>query len=199
MILSFSPGVNMENSIERNKKLLSRETTALLIIDIQEKILAVMKSHDVVVQNTLKLIKGFKILNIPIFYTEQYPKGLGSTAPVLLKELEGLSAIQKMSFSCSLAGNLFTRLKDNKVSQVVIAGIESHVCIQQTALDLIANGFQTDLAADATASRNDHDYKFALDRMRAHGVEITTTEAILFELLTYSGTDEFKMISKIIK
>ncbi len=189
----------MEGSIERNKKILSRDKTALLVVDIQERILAVMKSQDTVVQNTLKLIKGFKVLNIPIFYTEQYPKGLGSTTISILKELEGLSAIQKMGFSCSLAGNLFTRLKDNKVSQVVLAGIESHVCIQQTALDLVANDFQVNLAADATTSRNDNDYKFALDRMRAHGIEITTTESILFELLTYSGTDEFKLISKIIK
>lgn len=189
----------MESSVERNKLILSRDTTALLVVDIQEKILSVMKDPDYVVKNTLKLIKGFKVLNIPIFYTEQYPKGLGATAGPLLKELEGLSAIQKTSFSCALAGNLFTRLKDNNVSQVVVAGIESHVCIQQTALDLIANGFQANLAADATSSRNDSDYKFALDRMRAHGVEITTTESILFELLSVAGTDEFKMISKIIK
>ncbi len=189
----------MDGIIERNKIILTRDKTALLVIDIQEKILTVINGSDNVVKNTLKLIKGFKVLNIPIFYTEQYPKGLGVTSAPLLKELEGLSAIQKMSFSCSGAGNLFTRLKDNNVSQVVIAGIESHVCVQQTALDLLANGFQVDLAADATSSRNETDYKFALERMRAHSVEITTTESILFELLTYSGTDEFKEISKIIK
>ena len=189
----------MEGIIERNKKILTRDCCALLLIDIQEKILSVMNSPDAVIQNTLKLIKGFKVLNIPIFYTEQYPKGLGPTASLILKELEGLSAIQKMGFSCSLAGNLFTRLKDNNVSQVVLTGIESHVCIQQTALDLVANDFQVNLAADATSSRSDRDYKFALDRMRAHGIEITTSESILFELLTYSGTDEFRMISEIIK
>jgi nicotinamidase-related amidase len=189
----------MDTIVERNKKILSREKTALLLIDIQEKILAVMKNPEQVVQNSLKLIKGFKALNIPIFYTEQYPKGLGPTAAALLKELEGLSAIQKMSFSCSGAGNFFVRLKDNSVSQVIVAGIESHVCVQQTTLDLIANGFQVDLAADAVSSRKDLDYKFALDRMRTHGAEVTTTETILFELLNVCGTDEFKAISKIVK
>ena len=189
----------MESMIERNKKILSREKTALLLIDIQEKILAVMKNHEQVIQNSLKLIKGFKTLNIPIFYTEQYPKGLGSTAAMLLKELEGLSAIQKMSFSCSGAGNFFVRLKDNNVSQVVVAGIESHVCVQQTTLDLLANGFQVDVAADAISSRKEIDYKFALDRMGTHGAEITTTESILFELLNVCGTEEFKAISKIVK
>ncbi len=189
----------MEGIIERNKKILTRDCCALLLIDIQEKILSVMKEPEMVVNNSLKLIKGFKILNVPIFYTEQYPKGLGITAAPLLSEMEGLNAIQKTSFSCFGAGNFFTRLRDNKVTQVVIAGIESHVCVQQTVLDLIASGFQTNVAADATSSRNEMDYKFALKRMRAHGAEVTTTEAILFELLTNSETDEFKEISQIIK
>lgn len=189
----------METIIERNKKILTRGKTALLLIDIQENILAVMNEPEKVIKNSLNLIKGFKALNIPIFYTEQYPKGLGTTAPSLLKELEGLSVIQKMSFSCSGVPNFFTRLIDNNVSQVVIAGIESHVCVQQTALDLLASGFQVDVAADATSSRKEIDYKLALKRMSTHGVEITTSEAILFELLAVAGTDEFKEISKIIK
>ncbi len=189
----------METPVERNKIILSREKSALLLIDIQEKILAVMSNPDQVVANSLKLIKGFKALNIPIFYTEQYPKGLGSTSETLLKELEGLSPIQKMSFSCSGAGNFFTRLVDNNVSQVIIAGIECHVCVQQTAFDLIASGFQVDIAADAVSSRKEIDYRVAIDRMRAHKIEITTSEAILFELLNVCGTEEFKEISKIIK
>ncbi len=189
----------MERVMGRNPKILVRENTSLLLIDIQERILKVMQKPETVIQNALKLIKGFKLLNIPIFYTEQYPKGLGSTTPRLQKELEGLSAIQKMSFSCFGASNFFTRLKDNNVNQVVIGGIESHVCVQQTVLDLIANGFQCNVAADAVSSRHEPDYKFALERMRAHGAEITTTESILFELLEYSGTEEFKAISKIIK
>jgi nicotinamidase-related amidase len=189
----------MEGLFKRNEKILLRDCTALLIIDIQEKILAVMHNHKIITDNTLKAIKSFKELNIPIFYTEQYPKGLGPTAAVLLKELEGLSSIQKMSFSCFGADDLFKRLKDNNVSQVVIAGIETHVCVQQTVLDLLANEFQVNVLADATSSRKEIDYNTALDRMRIHGAEITTTESVLFELLDVCGTDEFKKISKIIK
>lgn len=185
--------------ITKNPKILSTETTALLIIDIQEKVLAVMNNPKDVTTNTIKLVKGFKVLNLPIFFTEQYPKGLGSTASVIAKELEGLSPIQKMSFSCFGADDLFTRLQDNNVSQVVIAGIESHVCVQQTVLDLLANGFQVNVAADAVSSRKLTDYNIALERMRSHGAEITTTESILFELLNVSGTDEFNQISKIVK
>jgi nicotinamidase-related amidase len=189
----------METTIKYNEKILKRDTSALLLIDIQEKILSVMDQPAQVIKNSLKLIKGFKILNIPIFYTEQYPKGLGSTSPTLLKELEGLSAIQKMTFSCAGAGNLFPRLKDNNAMQVIVAGIESHVCVQQTVLDLISNGFQVNVAANAVSSRNEFDFRIAIDRMRQHGAEITTTEAILFELLNVCGTEEFKQISKIVK
>ncbi|MGE5795540.1 MAG: hydrolase [Ignavibacteria bacterium] len=189
----------MSTTLKKNEKLLNRDSSALLLIDIQEKILNAMSYKDQVVENSLKLIKGFKILNIPIFYTEQYPKGLGSTAASLLKEVEGLSPIQKMSFSCYGAEGFITRLKDNNVTQVVVAGIESHVCVQQSVLDLLANDFQVNVAADSCSSRKETDYKFALDRMRHHGAEITTAEAILFELLNIPGTDEFKQISEIIK
>lgn len=185
--------------MERNNKLLVRDTTALLIIDIQEKILDVMINKERLIDNTIKLIKGFKILNLPIFYTEQYPKGLGATTHLLLKELEGLSPIQKTSFSCLSAGNLFQRLKDNNIKQVVVAGIESHVCIQQTVFDLLANGFQVDLCTDATSSRKENDLLTALERMKKNNAELTTVESVLFELLEDSKTDEFKLISSIIK
>lgn len=189
----------METTIKYNEKILKRDSSALLLIDIQEKILSVMHEPAQVINNSLKLIQGFKILNIPIFYTEQYPRGLGSTSAALLTELEGLSAIQKMTFSCAGAGNLFPRLKDNNALQVIVAGIEAHVCVQQTILDLLANGFQVNVAADAVSSRNEFDYRIAIERMRYHGAEITTTEAILFELLNVCGTDEFRLISKIVK
>jgi len=183
----------------RNKKILQREKTTLLIIDIQERILPVIHNIENVVQNTLKLINGFKILSIPIYFTEQYPKGLGQTEKRIKEALESSEAIQKMSFSCSGAGNLFAELKEKNISQVVVCGIESHVCVQQTVLDLIANGFQVDVAADAISSRKQFDYEIALHRMRTNGAEVTTTESILFELLNVCGTDEFKAVSKLVK
>lgn len=183
----------------RNKKILQREKTALLIIDIQERILPVIHNIENVVQNTLKLINGFKILSIPIYFTEQYPKGLGQTEKRIKEALESSEAIQKMSFSCSGAGNLFAELKEKNISQVVVCGIESHVCVQQTVLDLIANDFQVDVAADAISSRKQFDYEIALQRMRTNGAEVTTTESILFELLNVCGTDEFKAVSKLVK
>lgn len=184
--------------MKHNSIILDRTKSALLIIDIQERILGVMQQHDLVIDNTLKLIRGCKILNVPIYYTEQYPKGLGETAPQLKEELQN-NAIQKMSFSCSGAGDLFSEFKEKGYSQIIVCGIESHVCVQQTVLDLLANDFQVDVAADAVSSRKDTDYKIALDRMRSNGAEVTTTESILFELLNVCGTDEFKFVSKLVK
>lgn len=189
----------MEITVLRNPKILDRAKTALLIIDIQERILGVMNSPEEVTANTKKLIQGSKILGIPVYYTEQYPKGLGPTAGEIKAELEGVNAIQKMSFSCSGAGELFSELKLKNISQVIVCGIESHVCVQQTVLDLLTSGFQVDVAADAVSSRREKDYKIALKRMQSNGAEVTTTESILFELLNVCGTDEFKSISKIVK
>jgi len=184
--------------IKKDPKLLSREKSTLLIIDVQEKLLPVIRNKGRLLENILKLIKGCNILNVPIYYTEQYPKGLGETSPLLKKELES-SAIQKMSFSCARAGNLFNELIQNNITQIIVCGTESHVCVQQTVLDLLENGFQVDVAADAVSSKKKFDYKTALKRMQINGAEITTTESILFELLNICGTDEFKAVSRILK
>lgn len=183
----------------RHIEILRRNETALLIIDIQDRIFRVMLNPEILIQNTIKLIEGFKILDIPIFVTEQYPNGLGETEFRIKESLKEIIPIHKLSFSCSGAGELFGTFKKRNIKQVTLAGIESHVCIQQTALDLIANGFQVSLAADACSSRKESDYSISLERMRSAGVIVTTTEAILFELLNVCGTEEFKKISKIVK
>lgn len=187
------------SEVKRFSKLLMPERSALLIIDIQERILPVINNYQMVVDNTLKLIKGFKVLGLPLYYTEQYPKGLGPTARSIMDELGDLKPFDKMSFSCSGAGELFNEFKRKNLSQIVVCGVESHVCVQQTVLDLIENGLQVNLAADAVSSRKEIDYRTALDRIRHHGVEVTTTEAILFELLNVCGTPQFKEVSKIVK
>jgi len=185
--------------IKRFSQLLKPEQTALLLIDIQERILPVINNQQLVVENTLKLIKGFKILELPIYFTEQYPKGLGPTTGSITKELGDLKPFDKMSFSCFGAGELFEEFKQKNLSQIVVCGIEAHVCVQQTVLDLIENKFQINLASDAVSSRKEVDYQTALERMRNHGAEITTTESVLFELLNVCGTPQFKEISKLVK
>ncbi len=185
-------------TFEKHPKILDRNKSALLVIDIQERIYKVVRKHEKLIENVLKLIKGFKILDLPIYYTEQYPKGLGPTAEVIKKELSG-DAIQKLTFSCAGAENLFQKLKSKNIEQVIVCGIEAHVCVQQTVLDLLANGFQVNVPINAVSSRFKVDYETALKRMDKNGAEITTTESVLFELLQICGTPEFKQISSLIK
>jgi len=189
----------MKNRILRNKKILRRENTALLIIDVQARILNAIPNKEALTRNILKLIEGVKILNIPIYYVEQYPEGLGRTVPEIKEALINLNPIGKMSFSCSGANNLFHEFNKKGITQILVCGIESHVCVQQTVLDLISNNFQVDVVADAVSSRKKEDYEFALDRMRSNGAEITTIEAILFELLGVCGTDEFRTVCTLLK
>ena len=189
----------MDSKVKRFNKLLTSDRTGLLIIDIQEKIIKVINDYETVIENTTKLIKGFKVLGLPVFYTEQYPKGLGPTVESIRTELHSNELYQKLTFSCYNAGNLFSELKRKGITQVVVCGIESHVCVQQTVLDLLANDFQVNLVADAVSSRKIKDYKISIARMRHYNAEITTTEAVLFELLNECGTDVFKQISKIVK
>jgi len=184
---------------KRFKQQLSSGKTALLVIDIQERIIPVIANNQLVISNSVKLIKGFKILGIPVFYTEQYPKGLGSTLIELKKELDESSRFEKMSFSCSGAENLFNKFSASKISQVVVCGIEAHVCVQQTVLDLLENNFQVNVAVDAVSSRKEIDFNTAFSRMENNGAILTTTEAILFELLNVCGTEQFKQISRLVK
>ncbi len=184
--------------MKRSPLILEITKTALLVIDLQERILPVMLDAETVIQNTLKLVEGCKILNVPAYYTEQYPKGLGATENRIKNALQS-DAISKMTFSCIGAGDLFEQLKHSNIKQVIVSGVETHVCVQQTVLDLLANDFQVNLAADAVSSRKRIDYETALQRMRANGAEVTTTESILFELLNICGTDQFKSISKLVK
>lgn len=185
--------------MKRHPQILKKEKTALLVIDVQERILPVILDWENVVANTLKLINGFKVMNIPIYYTEQYPKGLGGTESRIKESLNEAKFYEKMTFSCIGAGSLFEDLKRKGIEQVVVCGVESHVCVQQTVLDLLVNGFQVDLAADAASSRRKFDYECALNRMRSNGAEVTVTESILFELLNVCRTDEFKAVSKLVK
>jgi nicotinamidase-related amidase len=185
--------------MKRHPQILQRDKTALLIIDFQERVLPVIHESELIVSNAIKLINGFKLMNLPIYFTEQYPKGLGTTEKRIKEALQELQAIHKMSFSCFSAGELFNELKQKGIRQIVIAGVESHVCVQQTVLDLLANDFQIDIAADAVSSRRKFDLDTALQRMRSNGAEVTTTESILFELLEVCGTEEFKQISRLVK
>lgn len=185
--------------MSRNPILLDRKRAALFVVDIQTKILAVMAQPELVVENTVKLIKGFKILELPIFATEQYPEGIGKTVAPIKRNLKGIEIRQKLTFSCCGIDGLIHSIRSQKIDQIVLCGIESHVCVWQTAMDLLHEGFSVFVVRDALSSRSETDYEAALSRMAYQGIGVTTTEMVLFELLYEAGTDEFTKVSKLIK
>ncbi|MCI0514476.1 isochorismatase family protein [candidate division KSB1 bacterium] len=186
--------------IKRHPALVHREKVGLLIIDIQNRVNQVVQAPSAVLQNTLKLIKGFQILQRPIWVTEQYPQGLGPTNTEILAALPPtVTPRAKIDFSCCGDALLLDELSQQHISQLVLTGVESHVCVFQSAMDLHANGFQVFLPVDAVSSRREQDWRTAMERASRVGIITTTTEAVLFEMLARAGSDEFRAISKIVK
>jgi len=185
----------------RSGKMLSKEKTALLVVDIQEKLAAAMKPEilESVTKNVVKLLKAAKELKLPIYVTEQYPKGLGKTLPAIASELARAPIFEKMAFSSAQVCRLIDDLKKKNIPNVILAGMEAHVCVAQTALDLGELGFNVYIAADACCSRRELDYTIALERLRTEGITITTTEAAIFELLYSAEAPEFKKLRNIFK
>jgi len=177
--------------------MMSRTDTGLLVIDLQVQLLSAIPQGEAVVRRTGQLIEGAKILGVPVLATEQYPKGLGPTHPELLAKLN--PPLEKLDFSCAALEGLVSFFKDRKLKKILLAGIESHVCVLQTALDLTALGFEIYGAVDAMASRFALDHDWALKRMEKAGVILTTVEAVLFEWTEKAGSPEFKLISRLVK
>lgn len=185
--------------MERNPILLDRNRSAVIVIDIQEKILSVMAEPERVVENARKLIEGVVQVGVPIFLTEQYPQGLGKTVPAIIESIPEIEVEEKITFSCCGIDHLMETMRKRHIDQVILCGIESHVCVWQTAMDFLHAGFAVYLVADATSSRKASDQQTALTRMSAEGVRLSTTEMVLFELVERAGTEVFKQVSKIIK
>jgi nicotinamidase-related amidase len=170
-----------------------------LIIDMQERLYPYIHNHEQLTKNTGILIEGLKALGIEIMVTEQYTKGLGFTIEPLKGLLSDIKFIEKQAFSCCDEPRFYEDLALVSPKWVIIAGIESHVCVLQTVIDLLANGYHPVLVEDCVGSRRPNDKAMAIERMRKEGAVITTYESLLFELLRYSGTDVFKKISKLVK
>lgn len=175
------------------------KNVAGLVIDFQEKLYPSIHEHEKLSRNVPILLDGLKVLEIPIFVTEQYVKGLGPTVPEISRSIEGIDRIEKASFSCCDEPRFMLELANSGKDYVLVCGIESHVCVLQTVIDLKQHGYHPIVVEDCISSRKENDKKMALVRMQQEGVIITTYEAILFELLRYSGGDTFKAISKLVK
>ncbi|HEY0158766.1 MAG TPA: hydrolase [Thermoanaerobaculia bacterium] len=181
---------------------LLRDSAVLVVIDVQEKLMPVIDRHKEVARNVERLVRGCHVLGVPAILTEQYVKGLGPTIPAIrtaFEETGGYRPFEKSCFSAQGCEPFAAQLAALERRQVLVAGVEAHVCVYQTVLDLIAAGSRVTLIADAVSSRTVENKEIALRRQVAEGAKLSSTEMALFELAAVSGTDEFKAISKLIK
>jgi nicotinamidase-related amidase len=176
-----------------------KEESLLLVIDIQQAMLKVMPDWQEVGRRTIQLSRAARVLGIPIAVTEHYKKGLGETIPELAGELEGAAFLQKEHFSACLEPEFSGKIKSFGRRKIVVAGMETHVCVLQTGLDLMAAGFQVHLVEDAVGSRSERDRVTAVNLFRQAGAVVTSTEAVIFQWARRSNTDEFRKILPIVK
>jgi nicotinamidase-related amidase len=176
-----------------------KENSTGLIIDIQERLLPHMIEEGTLLRNTEILIKGLQALDIPIIVTEQYTKGLGFTVDPVKCLFPEFHSIEKISFSCCDDNEIDAKLKVLSKRFVIIAGIETHVCVLQTAIDLLDRHYMPVIIEDCVSSRKINDKQHALARIRQSGGIVTTYESILFELTRFAGNETFKAISKLVK
>jgi nicotinamidase-related amidase len=174
---------------------LEADRTTLVVVDVQEGFRKAIPDFERVAKATATLIEGAEAIGIPIVVTEQYPKGLGETAPEVAEHLpEGTEPLEKMVFSAAEAEGFDLGGRD----QALVCGIETHVCVNQTVLDLLGSGVDVEVAEDAVGSRTEENKRVGLHKMEAAGAVLTSVETALFELLGRAGTDEFKRVQKLI-
>ncbi len=180
--------------------LLDYRLSALLLVDLQEKLIPAMHEPAPVLANSLILLTAASRLSVPATLTEQYPDGLGPTVAELADRVRGRDVIfPKMTFSAAGEPSVMSRMRQSRRTQVVLAGVEAHVCVLQTAIGLQQLGYQVFVVSDAVTSRKPASAAQALERLRQNGISIVTTEMVLFEWLGRAGTDEFKELSRLIR
>lgn len=178
---------------------IEKENTVAVVIDIQERLLPVMSEKEKVLKSCTTLIQGLQELNVHLLVTQQYTKGLGETVPEISSIIKDFAPIEKTAFSCYDEPAFVDALEENDATNVIICGIESHVCVLQTAVDLKEAGYQPIVVWDCVSSRFEESKAIALERFRFEGIMVTTCESILFELTRGAKAPEFKAISKLIK
>lgn len=176
-----------------------KEEAVLLLVDLQEKLYPHIVEKEDLLRKTAILIQGIKALNIPRMVTEQYPKGLGKTIPQIGNLVKDVVPLEKISFSCMDDQDIRRHLKNLGKRFVILAGIEAHVCILQTAVDLSHQGYTPVIVTDCISSRNTCSKETALQRFSQEGIILSSAESVLFELLRYAGSEEFKTISRLVK
>ncbi len=179
--------------------MLNPADTVSVCIDIQGNLAHAMHHKEHLFKNVSILLSGLRILGVPIILTEQNPEGLGPTIPEVAALIPNLTPISKMAFSCCDSVEFVHALEETKRKQILLAGIEAHVCVYQTAVDLIARGYAVEAVVDCISSRTAENKMVALEKLKAAGVQLTSAETVLFELLRTAESSAFREIVKIVK
>ncbi len=179
--------------------MLSTQDTVLVVVDVQEKLSAVMFERDRLLDAAQRLVRGARALDVPVIWLEQNPQRLGATVPQLAAALEGLQPIPKMAFDCCESEAFASALAASGRRRVLLAGIEAHICVYQTAMGLLARGHDVHIASDAVSSRTEANRGLALARLRDLGAAITGVEMALYEMLRVAEGERFKAILRIVK
>ena len=185
--------------MDRHASLVRRDAAVLVVVDIQERLASAMPRRDAVVATAVLLARAADVLGIPVVLTRQYPRGLGDTVAELLWAEGTEGAVDKTTFDCLREPGFVTRLEKTGRRQVVLAGMETHICVAQTALSLVGAGYDVHVVADAVCSRRDTDRDTALARLRAAGATVSVAESVLYEALGEAGTPEFKAVLDLVK
>jgi nicotinamidase-related amidase len=185
----------------KNRFLLERDKAVLAVIDVQVRLCVAMDDKVLrqLTKNISILLESAAVLNIPVLITEQYVKGLGATLPELKEKSTGAPCYEKMTFSCCGSAEFIDKLKATGRRQIIITGMESHVCVLQTVIDLCDAGFDVHVVKDAIMSRSKQNWLTAIEIMTIAGAVPTCTESVVFQLLKVAGTEEFKKLSKLVK
>ena len=180
-------------------KLLERENTGLLVIDVQENLLPVMGQKQRVIGNIIKLLNLSTLFSLPVLLTEQYPKWLGPTMSEIIESLPDYQPITKLHFNCCEVDAFEERLKSAGLNSIIVTGVESHICIFQTCVSLLERGYLVQVPQDAVDSRTEENWRVGLELMNKAGAIITSTEAVIYQILKKAGTKEFKKMLKIMR
>jgi nicotinamidase-related amidase len=181
---------------------LDRSNTVLVVIDVQEKLMPVIDAGEDVLRNIDRLVRGCHLLGIPAILTEQYVRGLGPTVAAVrnaFEETTGYRPVEKDCFSVQRCDVFAAQLAALGRKQVLVAGVETHVCVYQSIIDLIGAGYDVTVVADAVSSRTQQNKSIALQRLMSEGAKISSTEMALFELLVRSGSEEFRAVARLVK
>ena len=179
--------------------MLTTENSALVLVDVQEKLVRAMHAKERFIDNTITLVEGSRILELPVLWTEQNPAGLGPTLPEIAELLADQNPLSKISFSCCGNEEFMKELKKLNRQTMLVAGIETHVCVYQTAADLVDLNYDVQIVADAVASRTAENKQIGLEKCKQSGAALTSTETVLFELLKIAKGGKFKEIIKVVK